>query len=587
MPLSREQREIIENQYLVDLFDKMEADVISDLARRVQKTGRLTETAEIYARNLREMGYSPDRILQQVMKELNADAARQMEIAEETNAYKRDVAEIINQTTADALEAGDMLTAMAGDMDWNEDMRLWKTHGVDLTKDNALSQIINAVQAQTRGAVRNITGTTMNLAVGGIPVPNLYQNALDLCTIKVCAGISYQQAINETVKRYAQAGLTVKSPSGRNYHIDTAARMAVRTGVGQLCGQITQHNIQKTGSDLVYVDAHAGARPEHAVWQGKVYVYNSTNASKYPQYGDFFNETDYGSVTGLLGANCMHNFYAYWPGDPIPEFKEPDPVNINGKEMTYYECTQEQRKEERAIRQTKRELDAAKALGDTEAVKQLQQKLSGQMAKYTSFSTAANLRPKYERMGNLNASSPNYVTATKSRAIADTYRQEVKMTKEERREFVKEMAKQKSCVYDNSPEPNRNLNLAYTKKHSREGFYDIVLHGDKDWSYVYDVQTSPETLAKIILGRDDYKAGTPVQLLSCETGKEDDDGYCFAQHLATLLNTTVSAPRGLLSLKSDGTMKVNIDTGNEIEIIEVTDSNYFGITFKQFEPRYK
>ena len=65
-----------------------------------------------------------------------------------------------------------------------------------------------------------------------------------------------------------------------------------------------------------------------------------------------------------------------------------------------------------------------------------------------------------------------------------------------------------------------------------------------------------EMVYKILMGRKDYKKGTPVRLLSCSTGEEDENGDCFAQYLADKLNAIVYAPEGLLTYDKYGIMEV-------------------------------
>lgn len=115
-------------------------------------------------------------------------------------------------------------------------------------------------------------------------------------------------------------------------------------------------------------------------------------------YPDFVKETGYGTVTGLKGANCTHDFYPYWEGASIiPEdIKEPDPRTIGGKTYTYYESTQKQRQMERQIRATKREIEATKSIGGD--AQDLQNKLRGRMADYKSFSKAAGLKERDNRL---------------------------------------------------------------------------------------------------------------------------------------------------------------------------------------------
>ena len=407
--LSKEQIEILTDKYVTSLYDDLEREVIGDIARRVRKTERFTETAELMAQSLREQGYSTARIQAEVHKNLDADKAYQKAIAENTREYKQDVKKLIEETEEKALKAGDMLVATAGDMSWNDDMQLWKKHDVDFKKPNGLSQLYKAIAKQTNDELKNLTQSSgfKNTVLGTTGIYNAYQRTMDLAMVKVSSGaFSYQQAVKDCVDQLAKSGLkTIDYASGRSYALDTAARMCIRTGANQLSGKIQEMNLAQTDTPLVYVDAHAGSRPEHAVWQGQVYAYNPDGILKDgskagEKYGDFFNETDYGSPSGLMGVNCAHHFYPYWEGDPIPEYHEPDPVEIDGKEYSYYEATQEMRKQERDIRQTKREIEAMKNLGeDTTA---LQRKLSKQVQDYKGFSAKANINPRNYVLGVKN-----------------------------------------------------------------------------------------------------------------------------------------------------------------------------------------
>lgn len=380
------------------LYQDLEDEIIADIARRVKKTGRYTETAELMAKSMVEHGYSAEKIQAEVMKTLRADKSYQMAVAENTAAYKQEVQEIIKQTVKEAREAGDELIAEAGDMAWNNDLSMWQEHGVDLKKPNSMSQLLTSFQKQTAGELKNLTRTMgfKNTVLGTTGVLNAYQREMDLATLKVATGtFSYDQAVNDCVHRLAQSGLrAVDYASGRTYQLDTAARMSVRTGLSQLSGKITEANLMQTGQDLVITSQHMGSRPEHVPWQNKVFSYSGKNK----EYPDFFQETGYGTATGLKGVNCTHDFYPYWEGASIiPEdIKEPEPVKINGKEYDYYQVSQQQRKMERNIRATKREIEAQRAIGGDTA--ELQSRLRKQTADYKQFSAAAGVKVKNNRL---------------------------------------------------------------------------------------------------------------------------------------------------------------------------------------------
>lgn len=380
------------------LYEQLEDEVIADIARRVKKTGRYTETAELMAKSMVEQGYSAQKIQVEVMKMLRADKAYQIAVAENTKAYKQEIQNIIDATVKAAKEAGDHLVAEAGNMAWNNDLSMWEEHGVDLKKPNTMNQLLAAFKLQTAGELRNLTKSMgfKNTVLGTTGVLSAYQREMDLALLKVSTGtFSYDQAVDDCVHRLAQSGLrSIDYANGRSYQLDTAARMSVRTGMSQLAGKIMEANLESTGQDLVITSQHMGSRPEHAPWQNKVFSY-SGKSKKYP---DFFKETGYGTAAGLKGVNCTHDFYPFWEGaSVIPEdIKEPKPRIINGKEYTYYEATQQQRKMERNIRATKREIEAQNTIGGSTT--ELKSRLRKQTNEYKAFSVDAGLKVRDNRL---------------------------------------------------------------------------------------------------------------------------------------------------------------------------------------------
>lgn len=428
------------------------------------------------AKSMVENGFSADKIRVEVMKMLRADKDYQMAVAENTMAYKREVQQIINNTVESAKEAGETLTAEAGDMAWNNDLSMWEQQGEDLTKPNSLSKFVKASSLQTSGALRNLTKTMgfKNTALGTTGVMDMYQREMDLALIKVSTGaFSFDQAVKDCVHRLAQSGLrSIDYESGRSYQLDVAARMAVRTGMSQLSGKITEENLKNSNHDLVITTQHMGSRPDHAVWQNKVFSY-SGKSKKYP---DFIKETGYGTVTGLKGANCTHDFYPYWEGASIiPEdIKEPDLRTIGGKTYTYYESTQKQRQMERQIRATKREIEATKSIGGD--AQDLQNKLRGQMADYKSFSKAAGLK---ERDNRLRVESGTFILKRKKSKVADHKSADYLMRSHVPGQNVFKERLMTNDVLELMPEK--------VKKSLQNTIIDIGKDGASQYDYIHDI----------------------------------------------------------------------------------------------------
>ena len=399
--LSEEQIELLGDKYLVCLYQELEREVLQDIARRVRKTERLTETAEIMAKSMRENGYSAAEIHAEVMKKLNATPEYRRMVAENTYAYKQEVKQKIAETVKTAKETGDKLIGEAGEMAFNEDLSMWEQGGVDLKQPNSMKQITDGFKAQAKNDLKNISGTTAfkTPLLGTVETAEAYQRSLDLALLKVSTGTySYKQACDDVIKEFSRSGLrTVDYAIGRTYQVDTAVRMIVRTSTAQLAGKITEANCKTTGQDLVIISQHMGSRDTHAGFQNKVFSM-SGKSKKYPDIHAPLGEgCAYGRPEGLQGPNCTHMFYPFWEGiSEIPEpLKEPDPVEYKGRTYTRYEATQQMRAMEREIRALKREKYVARTGGEVE---HLNAQIRTARVDYMSFSEAMNLKPKENRL---------------------------------------------------------------------------------------------------------------------------------------------------------------------------------------------
>lgn len=225
---------------------------------------------------------------------------------------------------------------------------------VPLAENVQLQKIINAGLRKTNNLFENLTGTTANTA------SRQFENALDRAYMQITSGaFDYNTAIRTCIGDLAQKGIAyITYPSGHTDYLDVAVRRAALTGVGQTCGEMQLELAAEMDCDLVEVTAHNGARPEHAVWQGKVF----SLSGKSPKYPDFVKSTGYGTGAGLKGWNCRHDFFPFFE-DSKPAYTQAElaefenrQVTYNGEKMTEYDATQKQRAMERRIRATKREL---------------------------------------------------------------------------------------------------------------------------------------------------------------------------------------------------------------------------------------
>ena len=218
----------------------------------------------------------------------------------------------------------------------------------------------------TAQTMKNITRTTARTAT------LQFENALDNAWLQVSSGaFDADSAIRQAVKRLSEQGIeTVRySKSGHVDTVETAVRRAIVTGVNQTAARLQEELADELGCDLVEVSAHAGARPEHAAWQGKIYS-RSGQSEKYPE---FRSATGYGTGAGLCGWNCRHTFGPYiegsprvWTDEKLAELNAPK-YEYNGERLTEYEARQKEKYFDRQIHRWNREAEAMKAAGQDSA----------------------------------------------------------------------------------------------------------------------------------------------------------------------------------------------------------------------------
>ncbi|MCL2670518.1 MAG: phage minor capsid protein [Clostridiales bacterium] len=361
---------------IVALIGETERAIIADMARRIASMGGVTDTTQWQALRLELLGTVESRILETLSAALN-----------------RSQQELINLFDEAAMRSLAL------------DEKIYKAAGyspVPLSENAYLQQLIRAGLEKTKGAYRNLTNTT------AITATRQFQDALDLAYSKIASGaFSYQEAIKAGIKTLTQNGLaSIGYGSGHTDWLDVAFRRATLTGVNQTCAEIQLANAEQLGADLVETTAHHGARPDHAEWQGQVFSISGTH----PKYPSFYEYTGYGYGWGLCGWNCRHSFFPFFEGlseraydaETLRGYNDKT-VEFDGKEMSLYDATQQQRYIERGIRRWKREASAMEAAGVDSSYAQA--KVREWQARQRDFVSQTGLTRDYfrERAGKQNA----------------------------------------------------------------------------------------------------------------------------------------------------------------------------------------
>ena len=319
---------------LVELYAEVEADIIADMARRLSKMDFIP-SAQWQYQKLIEMGAVHEAVLKK--------------LSEITGLRKREIERLMKEAGVQALKT---------------DIGIYKAAGLTpspLDASPTLQSILQAGIDNTNGLFENLTRTTANTAT------RQFEHMLDRAWLQITTGaFDYNSAVRMAIKDLSEKGIaSIVYPTGHTDYLNVAVRRAVVTGVNQTSLKLQETLMDEMGCDLVETSAHAGARPSHAVWQGKIFSRSGTH----PKYPSLVEGTGYGTGEGLGGWNCRHSFFPYFEGvAPVYSANELAEMNAkkygyNGKKITQYEAEQIQRKIERNIRRWKREVKAMEAAG--------------------------------------------------------------------------------------------------------------------------------------------------------------------------------------------------------------------------------
>lgn len=371
-------KDIPEN--IIQLYRDLEEFIIDDIARRIAKTGELTETAKWQLERAKDLS----------MNYIEKEIERVLELANE------EVENTLKQSALTSLEAENKIYKEAINKE------------IKIKGNTILKKILEATIKQTKGELKNISQSLgfaqiINGKIVYKDIAKFYQDSVDLALVQVNSGVlDSNSAIRQAVKKLADSGLrTVDYENGWSNRVDVAVRRAVVTGSNQMCHKMTELTMKELECEFVETTAHAGARPDHQEWQGKVFCYKG-KSDKYP---DFVEKTRYGHGDGLGGYNCRHSFYPFFPGISKRAYSEehlnnidPEPFEYDGKTYTYYEALQHQRKLETNIRQKKRELIVYNAAGFKDDFNNSSIALSRLKNEYKSFSNAGDLTVRKDLM---------------------------------------------------------------------------------------------------------------------------------------------------------------------------------------------
>ena len=280
---------------IADSWKEFEDDVIKDIAARIQANGQYTASAYWRQKRLAAIKGETDYINRRLAKQLNMSS--------------RQLSQLMSDYASSAFEDDQGVLKEAYD-----DGQIEQYKANRETIDPILANGLKILNREINNVTRSIAGK----------YSQAFANALDMAHSYVLTGIySTQEACNMVNDVLANQGIKgFVRLNGRNEQVTVVVERAIRTSVSKTILDAQFANLQDLGCDLVEVSSHIGARPEHALWQGKIYSI-SGKSKKYPPFRE---STGYGTITGLGGINCRHSFYPYFEGISTKSHKRFDDV---------------------------------------------------------------------------------------------------------------------------------------------------------------------------------------------------------------------------------------------------------------------
>lgn len=325
------------------LYSQLELEIIKEIAERIANVGYMNTVAYNNTIVLQEMGYLYQDIIRMV--------------AEYNNTNIEEIKSIFEQAGITSIKKDDIIYKQAG----------ITTKAIS----DELKSLMNRRADNTIYDLVRLTGTTASTG------QMQFIEGINQAYLETSTGVkSYSQAITDVVKNISKNGAYIQYPSGARRSIESAVRMNILTSVNQMSAELQLQRGREYNWDLYEVSAHSGARPEHAVWQGKIYTEE-----------ELYSKCGYGSALGLCGINCRHTFYPYYKGSEraysqkeLQEMKN-NTVEYNGAKISEYEATQIQRKMERAIRQNKKDIAGMQGILNKEENEEAKQEIRNIKAK--------------------------------------------------------------------------------------------------------------------------------------------------------------------------------------------------------------
>lgn len=361
-------------QPIVNIYNKIELELIIDIAQRFSNYSSIDGSLEWYLRKLDEMNALNDNAIKIFARYSNIGEAK----------------------IWDMLSTIQFANFIAEDIDRAYEEGLSKITYDELIQNQVFKDTLEKSYKELNKSFRLIQTKAIESQ------KQAYMDILNKAYIDVSSGTySYEHSIKNAIEKMSKKGIsgaTYKRKDGTlvNYSIEAAVRRDTLTAVHKLANEITFESIKEMGTNYIDLSQHIGARvsetnpiADHAGWQGKQYQIEGSSK----EYPNFAKSTGYGDILGFGGVNCRHRAFAFFPGISVPISQKID----YEENKDYYENTQKLRKLERDMRVLKKQKRSMQEINDFNEVKELNKKITKKGKQINQFCENTGLKREYSR----------------------------------------------------------------------------------------------------------------------------------------------------------------------------------------------
>ncbi len=310
----------------------------------------------------------------------------QLEQLSKMDMLHKDVVGMVSEVTGIAEEQIVDLIQMSGQqivVEVDQELQSVLKKKVKITPES--QEIIDSIMNQTFRDLNNSVNQTLlttNYQSNG--VMRTYQEIVKQTMLEVSTGLKTpEQAFKQTVYNWVDQGIktSLVDKGGHHWSLETYARMVINSTGHRVFNDLRLKRMEDYGLTTAVMSSHPAARQECAPIQGGIVNIKQRGAPNYDNRYPSIYDYGYGEPQGTQGINCSHTLTPFDPDTMTNPYRQYDVDEAMRKSNEQAK----QRQLERSIRNNKKKLGAAKALGDEDGALKYKELVNNQQAKMREY----------------------------------------------------------------------------------------------------------------------------------------------------------------------------------------------------------